>query len=106
MSYVDPNYKSKKDFKTAVDRRNRYLTLVANRDQYTPLTVGHMTASNMLAAEFPHGAPAAHHTYNPSGMFLTPQNGSDVIEGPHYPQAHRWYASVQVEHGIVVKVTG
>lgn len=43
------------------------------------------------------------YTYNPSGMFETPQNGNDVIEGPHYPKPHKWYASVVVENGVVVK---
>ena len=45
-----------------------------------------------------------HHTYNPSGMFPTTQNGSDTVEGPHYPKPHKWYASVVVENGVVVKV--
>lgn len=43
-------------------------------------------------------------TYNPSGMFDTTQNGTDVVEGPHYPKPHRWYASVTVKDGVVVKV--
>jgi hypothetical protein len=70
MSYVDPDYKSKKEFKEAVARG------------------------------------VVHRTYNPSGMFPVRENGTDVIEGPHYPKPHRWYASVKVENGIVVKVTG
>ena len=70
MSYVDPDYKSKKAFKEAVNQG------------------------------------AKHTTYNPSGMFPTPQHGTDVIEGPHYPKPHQWYASVVVENGVVVKVTG
>jgi hypothetical protein len=70
MSYVDPNYKTKKAFKQAV------------KDG------------------------AYHRTYNPSGMFETPQNGSDVIEGPHYPKPHSWYAAVTVQDGVVVKVQG
>jgi hypothetical protein len=41
-------------------------------------------------------------TYNPSGMFPTTQNGTDVIEGPHYPKPHRWYAAVVVKDGVVV----
>ena len=45
-------------------------------------------------------------TYNPSGMYPTCQNGTDVIEGPHYPKSHYWYASVVVKDGYVVKVTG
>jgi hypothetical protein len=44
--------------------------------------------------------------YNPSGMFSVPQQGEATIEGPHYPQPHRWYARVRVEQGIVVKVLG
>lgn len=30
--------------------------------------------------------------------------GRQYIEGPHYPQPHRWFAVVDVEDGIVVKV--
>jgi len=68
MSYVDPDYKTKKAFKEAVQ----------------------------------HGMQ--HRTYNPSGMFPTTQSGTDVVEGPHYPKAHRWYASVEVKDGIVMKI--
>ena len=45
-----------------------------------------------------------HYTYNPSGMFPVTQNGSDMVEGPHYPQPHKWYASVTVVDGIVTSV--
>lgn len=68
MSYVDPNYKTKKAFKQAVQDG------------------------------------VEHSTYNPSGMFPAPQSGTDVIEGPHYPQPHKWYAKVSVQDGVVVKV--
>ena len=43
-----------------------------------------------------------HETYNPSGMFETTRNGPDVIEGPHYPKPHKWYAAVQVRNSIVI----
>jgi hypothetical protein len=43
-----------------------------------------------------------HETYNPSGMYPTTSDGTDVIEGPHYPKPHRWYASVIVKDGIVI----
>jgi hypothetical protein len=39
-------------------------------------------------------------------MFPTPQNGTDVIEGPHYPKPHRWYATVVIENGFVTEVKG
>jgi len=68
MSYVNPNYKTKKAFREAVR------------------------------------AGVKHITYNPSGMFPTPRAGTDVIEGPHYPQPHKWYAQVEVQDGVVVSV--
>jgi len=45
-----------------------------------------------------------HYPYNPSGMFPQAQNGTDVIEGPHYPQPHKWYASVVIKDGVVISV--
>jgi hypothetical protein len=39
------------------------------------------------------------------GPFPCPQNGRVTLEGPHYPEPHRWYASATVENGRVVKVS-
>lgn len=33
-----------------------------------------------------------------------PLNGEVSIEGPHYPEPHRWYARVTLRDGIIVKV--
>jgi hypothetical protein len=49
-------------------------------------------------------AGTKHYTYNPSGRFPVTQNGQDVVEGPHFPKPHRWYASVTVVDGIVTTV--
>lgn len=68
MAYVDPNYKSKKEFRQAVEAGKRHVP------------------------------------YNPSGIFPVQQNGNVVIEGPHYPKPHRWYANCRVQDGVVVKV--
>lgn len=38
------------------------------------------------------------------GPFPSPQNGRVAVEGPHYPKPHSWYANVQVENGVIVKV--
>ena len=38
------------------------------------------------------------------GPFGCKQNGTEYIEGPHYPQPHRWYAQVQVKDGFVISV--
>jgi hypothetical protein len=33
-----------------------------------------------------------------------PENGTIYLEGPHYPEAHKWYAQATVENGLVTKV--
>jgi hypothetical protein len=38
------------------------------------------------------------------GLGTPNKNGSETVEGPHFPEPHRWYASVQVKDGIVVSV--
>lgn len=35
-----------------------------------------------------------------------PINGKICIEGPHYPEPHRWYASAVVKDSIIIKITG
>lgn len=32
------------------------------------------------------------------------QNGTISVEGPHYPQPHKWYVSCTVQNGQIVKV--
>lgn len=34
-----------------------------------------------------------------------PDNGTISLEGPHYPQAHAWWATATMKDGVVVKVT-
>lgn len=31
-------------------------------------------------------------------------DGEHSVEGPHYPEPHRWYARASVKGGVVVKV--
>jgi hypothetical protein len=44
-------------------------------------------------------------TYQPGGMFEAPKNGMIALEGPHYPEPHRWYASAEIKNGIIVPGT-
>lgn len=67
MAYVDPNFKTKKALKEAIN--NNQLVTVFNLGFGTP-----------------------------------PTNGKAYIEGPHYPEPHRWYAEVTIQDGKVVKV--
>lgn len=38
------------------------------------------------------------------GLGVPKENGKEVIEGPQYPQAHSWYAEVEMKDGVVIKV--
>lgn len=38
------------------------------------------------------------------GLGSPKQNGTEYVEGPHYPQPHTWYAQVTVQDGYVIKV--
>ena len=38
------------------------------------------------------------------GIFPARDNGTVFLEGPHYPEPHRWYAEGTLENGILVKV--
>ena len=44
--------------------------------------------------------------YQPGPFGPEVADGQHSAEGPHYPEAHKWYARVQVEAGQVVKVLG
>lgn len=44
--------------------------------------------------------------FQPNDMFGdgTVRDGTAFIEGPHYPEPHRWYAQVVIKDGIVIKI--
>ncbi len=44
--------------------------------------------------------------FQPNDMFINkPQTeGIVFLEGPHYPEPHRWYAEATLQSGKVVKV--
>jgi hypothetical protein len=33
-------------------------------------------------------------------------NGDITLEGPHFPEPHRWYARAEVAQGVIVKIIG
>ncbi len=45
-------------------------------------------------------------TYHQPGPFggNEPKNGTVYLEGPHYPEAHKWYAQATVKDGVIVAV--
>lgn len=38
------------------------------------------------------------------GLGTPKENGKEAVEGPQYPEPHRWYASVEMAGGFVTKV--
>ena len=44
-------------------------------------------------------------TFQPGPFGNNPQNGTISLEGPHYPEPHKWYARATLKDGKVIKVT-
>lgn len=42
--------------------------------------------------------------YQPGGIFPSQRDGEVSIEGPHYPEPHKWYASATIKDGVIIKV--
>lgn len=44
--------------------------------------------------------------FQPNNMFnmQVPENGDVTVEGPHYPEPHKWYGGVTLKDGKVVAV--
>lgn len=43
--------------------------------------------------------------YQPNDFFgANTQEGKVYLEGPHYPQPHKWYAEIWLENGYIVRI--
>lgn len=42
--------------------------------------------------------------YQPGPFGPAVPDGEVTLEGPHFPEPHRWYARAKVENGMVVKL--
>lgn len=81
MSYTERNFKTKKALKEAVEAYHKVSEVDGQR-------VGR-----------------AVRCYNPGmGGDLSNFTGKVYLEGPHYPEPHKWYAQGEMENGILVKV--
>lgn len=38
------------------------------------------------------------------GLGTPAKNGREFLEGPHYPEPHKWYAEVEMKDGYIIKV--
>jgi hypothetical protein len=90
--YTHTNFKTKKALKDAVAA---YLAgLQAPIPQ--PGTLGAVIAK-------PKAKPITVYQPGPFGG-NEPKDGEVTIEGPHYPEPHRWYARATLKDGCIVKV--
>jgi hypothetical protein len=89
--YTTRNFKSKKELKQAVDAWNAYDAFMRDEEK-NPTGVP------------PSSARAV--TYYQPGPFggNEPRNGAVYIEGPHYPQPHKFYAHCIAKDGVIVEV--
>lgn len=99
--YSTINFKTKKSLKDYVTRYNAL--------QDMAIRVGKEEAEKR-SMEYYGYVPQAVRIYQPNQMFPSAQTqptytGPASLEGPWYPEPHRWYARVHVENGIIKKVT-
>lgn len=86
MAYTVVNFKTKKELKEAIAR---FHERKANPSAFKNTLYGRDVRC-----------------YNPGlGPDLSNYTGKVCLEGPHYPQPHRWYAKAEMVDGIVVKVS-
>jgi len=38
------------------------------------------------------------------GLGTPKRDGIEFLEGPHYPEPHKWYAQVMMKNGFIVEV--
>lgn len=100
MAYVSPNFKTKKALKDAVAARVAW-------DAVSP----EIRALDRVGQVMTVGAVMGQSTKEPPivevfqpGLGTVPENGRIALEGPHYPEPHRWYATGVMENGRLVKV--
>jgi hypothetical protein len=79
--YTTKNFKIKAQLKAAVEAWNR------TQGTTTPY-------------------PASPVTYFQPGPFggNEPKDGTFCVEGPQYPEPHRWYATCTAKDGVIIKV--
>jgi len=42
--------------------------------------------------------------YQPGGIFPGKTDGTVCLEGPHYPEAHRWYATAVIKDSVITEM--
>lgn len=69
--------------------------------EFMVYTTTNFKTKKALIERFKGGTPIS--VYQPGG-FAGKTDGDVAIEGPHYPEAHKWYAQATIVDGIITKV--
>ena len=65
-------------------------------------TVKNYKTKKAMVADFKAGVEIP--VYQPGPFGPDVRDGYCAVEGPHYPEPHKWYAAVTVKNGCVVEV--
>jgi hypothetical protein len=98
--YTHTNFKTKKALKEAVEAWNQY----DSSPLQWRMENGHMPSQ--LGAVMSSRSTPRPVTYYQPGPFggVEPRDGTIYVEGPHYPEPHKWYAQCEAKDGKIIKV--
>jgi len=105
MAYTHKNFRTKKALKEAVKAYADHIKRTAAADDILGTPGATMTVGALLVADGTVSVPQPVTAYQPGPFGPDLADGSTCLEGPHYPEPHRWYASATIKDGIVVKVS-
>ena len=106
--YTVVNFKTKKALKEAVKQRLRWLELhPPTKTDLEKFQQSQTVGAVLGIKEFPNGEPDRITFWQRNDMFgsTSTEDRVETIEGPHFPQPHRWYARCTIVDGEVVKVS-
>jgi len=94
--HVHPNFKTKKEFKVAVEAWNEY---AKNPDGWVLRNAAPSSIVAVMGVKRPRQV-----TYYQPGPFggNEVRTGTIYVEGPH--EYHKWYAQCTVKDGVIIKV--
>lgn len=92
--YTDKNFRTKKELKIAVLRSTgRHIeTCSCATKNALECSCGAFLPRNQRPL-----------TVFQPGPFAGKTDGRVCLEGPHYPEPHKWYATVEIQNGTIVK---
>jgi hypothetical protein len=109
MAYTSKNFKTKKELKAAVAARLNWLAWLeqGGNPEQAPHKWFASESKPLVAPEKSFKARPVT-CYQPNGDITgasVPRDGTVFLEGPHYPEPHRWYAqgTMRDEELVAVK---